>query len=222
MHNFIISNADTDSIMFCKPDKTEFSLEEQENLLKELNSLYPEKIKFEHDGIFETVIILKAKNYILYDGKKLKTKGSALRDQKKPVALRELCDEIIKAMIEDKANFSEIYTKYVLEAMNVTNIKRWSTKKGITDKVLNAKRANEQKVLDAIENSEYVEGDKCFVFFKNDESLCLAENFDGDYHVDRLLEKIYKTTKVFEAVLPIDEYFPNYKLKRNKDKLFKL
>jgi hypothetical protein len=109
-----------------------------------------------------------------------------------------------------------LYNTYVKEIFNVYDIKRWVTKKTITDKVLNPKRTNEQKVLDCIQGTEYVEGDKIYTFFKSDESLCLVENFSGDYHVDKLLEKLYKTGLVFVSVLDIDNLFINYKLKKNK------
>lgn len=218
-HDFILTGADTDSIMFCKKDSSPFSNEEQENLLKELNSLFPKGISWEHDGIYNTVVYLKAKNYILYDGKKIKTKGSALRDQKKPRALREFCDEIIATIIandEDPETMKTIYMKYVNEILNIKDISRWATKKTITDKVLNGTRANETKVKDAFVNTNYVEGDKIYIFFKSDKTMSLIENFDGDYHVNHLLEALYKVSQVFKNVLHTEDLFKNYKLKKNK------
>ena len=63
-NNFIISNVDTDALSFCKADMSPMTKEEQMELLKELNSLYPEKIKFAHDGYFQSFVVVKAKNYI--------------------------------------------------------------------------------------------------------------------------------------------------------------
>lgn len=218
MYDFKVVGADTDSIAFCKADQSAFSEEEQRSLLTEINELMLEKIQFDHDGVFSRFIVLKAKNYITYDGKKVKLKGSSLKDSKKPVALKELANKLIDSMIQGRNDFKEIYMSYINEALDVKDISRWASKKTITTKVMNAERTTEQKVLDAIDNTEYVEGDKCFMFFKKDKSLCLAEKFDGDYDEDKLLEQIYKSVQVFESVLPMDQFI-NYKLKRNKKTL---
>lgn len=215
-HGFILTNADTDSIMFCKKDQSEFSEREQDDLLNDLNSLFPKQIHFEHDGLFAKILILKAKNYALWDGKKLKIKGSALRSGTKEPALRDLLNDVLNALIFDSSDPKAIYEKYVQEALNVTDIKRWCGKKTITEKTLNSERLNETKVKDAIAGSEYVEGDKIYTFFKQDGTLELMENFNGDYSVDRLLKKIYNTIETFETVLPVKEIFLNYSLKKNK------
>ena len=92
---------DTDSISFCKPDHSPFTEEEQQNLLNELNSLYPEKIKWDHDGIYDVVVIVRAKNYILKkDGKVIK-KGSALKSSKTEPKMKEFINEIIEVLLEE-------------------------------------------------------------------------------------------------------------------------
>jgi DNA polymerase I len=224
--SMVIVNADTDSISFCSKQNQEFRPEERRQLLAELNSLFPERIKFEDDGYFPTVMVVKAKNYVLFDGKKLKYKGSALKATTKEPALQDFIKETIEAIvrsdkpdIELQAQLTETYHKFVHEILNITDIRRWVTRKTITDKVLNAERTNEQKVKDAISESEYVEGDRAYFFFKSDGTLCLMENFDGNYDKDKLLEKLYRTAEVFDTILDVKNLFPNYKLKRNKPKL---
>ena len=103
--------------------------------------------------------------------------------------------------------------------MNVRDISRWSSKKTITDKVLNAQRTNEQKVKDIIEGTEISEGDKIRVYFKPDGTLSLQENFDGIYCKKRLLKKLFDTAQVFDSILPVDELYKNYSLKRNEKEL---
>jgi DNA polymerase elongation subunit (family B) len=213
---FTLINGDTDSIMFCKEDQSEFSENEQNELLTEINGLFPSQIHFEHDGIYPSVLILKAKNYALWDGQKLKIKGSALKGGGKEMALKELMNEVLHALIASRQDFREIYDKYVKEALNISQIKRWSAKKTITPSVMNPERLNEQKVLDAINGSDYAEGDKVWVYFKSDNTLELAENFKGDYNRNRMLAKLYKTMETFENVLDVKELLPNYSLKRNK------
>lgn len=221
-NNHKLVNCDTDSITICKPNCEPFSEEELQHILKEINNLYPEGLLWEDDGYYETFIVLKAKNYIMYDGKKLSVKGSGLKSSKNEPAIKEFHMEIVNAMIKGETNYTEIYNKYVKEIRNLKDIKRWCSKKTLTQKVFESPRPNEAKIRDAIVNSEYVEGDKIYVFFKQDESLCLAENFDGDYNEDRLFNRLYSASKLFSNVITIEDYFVNYKLKKNKPKLLEI
>jgi DNA polymerase, archaea type len=96
-----IVNADTDSISFCTPDQSVISEDAQSFFLKDLNSLFPSRIHFEHDGFYKKVIVVKAKNYIMksYDGK-IKTKGSALKASTKEKALKEFIERITEVLLE--------------------------------------------------------------------------------------------------------------------------
>jgi len=212
---FDVIGCDTDSIIFNKPDGAPFSEEERKNLLDELNKQFPDKIHWADDGYYLKVIVLKAKNYILWDGKKLKTKGSSLKDPKREPALKQFIDEIIQTIIDNKNNFVEIYNKYVTEINDIKDINRWKTKKTISHKVMNPERTTEQKILDAINGSEYNEGDRAYFYYRPDESLSLIDKFDGLYHKDRYFMKLYKTALLFENVINKD-IFINYSLKRSK------
>lgn len=213
-----IVNADTDSIMVCRKDQSEINEWDREELLTDLNNLFPDKISWEDDGYYLTIIVLKAKNYVLWDGKKLKIKGSSLKDPKKELALQEFLKEIIQSIIDKKYNYVEIYDKYVKEITKITDIKRWVSKKTVTEKVMNGERTNETKVKDALEGSEYREGDKVYMYYDKDDNLKLAENFDGNYRADRLLSKLYKTAIIFENIVD-KSVFLNYSLKRNREQL---
>lgn len=220
-HNFILGPVDTDSISICKPDMSPFTEEEQEALIAEINALMPEKIKYAHDGYYNRCIAFKAKNYVLYDGVKIKVKGSGLKGSTKSVALREMTNKFIETMCytTDKDTMNqklfEIYNSYATEILNITDIKRWSARKTISSTMMESTRPNETKVMDAIKDSDYKEGDRCFVFYKQDDSLCLYENFDGDYNKTRLLKNIHDTVMIFSTVLDIKQ-FPNYSLKKNQ------
>jgi DNA polymerase elongation subunit (family B) len=218
---YSIVNADTDSISFTKANSSDFTNDEREDILKELNSLFPSSIRFEDDGLYKCVIVFKAKNYVLYDGKKIKTKGSAIKATTKEPALREFINSVIVSIIDNRNDYNDIYKSYVIEAMNIKDIKRWVSRKTISEKTLNPQRTNEQKIYDIIQNSSFVEGDRIYCFFKPDGTLALAENFNGDYDKDKMLEKLYKTSEIFDTVLP-DGIFVNYKLKKNKPKLQEL
>lgn len=224
-HNFLVTNADTDSITICKPDQSPFSKEEQAALIEEINNLLPEYIKFDNDGIFEKFIVLKAKNYIMYDGKKIKLKGSSLKSSTIEPVLKSMLNEMIDALVFDKEHtLKDIYHKYVKEACNITDIKKWAKKITISTKTLESERANETKIIDALKRHEipYSEGDRFYVFFLDTGELEIADKFDGRYDRDQILEKIFKTTKRFETILPVKELFINYSLKRGKKPLEEL
>jgi DNA polymerase elongation subunit (family B) len=217
-NGFKICNVDTDSLSICFMDGRDFN-GEVHDILRRLNNLYPARIRFEDDGYYKKVIVFKAKNYVLWDGKKIKQKGSALKAGTKELALKEFMNKIVDSILNDRHDYTDIYNEYVKEISNITDIKRWSTRKTITDKVTNAERTNEQKVLDAIKGTEIKEGDRAYFFFKSDDTLCLIQNFNGDYSRTKLLEKLYKTAQIFETVLPVDDLFLNFKLKRNQELL---
>jgi DNA polymerase I len=214
---FDLVNCDTDSISYCKPNREEFSEEERTSLLENLNALYPEKISFEDDGYYKTVVVLKAKNYVLWDGKKLKTKGSALKATTKEPALKELINQTIQLILDSKeSEIINLYHKYVKEALNVSDMSRWASRKSITEAVLNPERTNEQKVADALEGEEFQAGDRRYFYFKSDGSLSLLENFDGDYDRYKLIEKIWKTLQIFSTVLVDIKDLPKYHLKTKR------
>jgi DNA polymerase elongation subunit (family B) len=225
LHNFTLVNMDTDSISISKADKTYISKEERDQLLEEINSILPQMIRMDDDGFFDTVIVLKAKNYILYDGNKIKIKGSALKASGKGDAEKGLIKEFIDTIIHvhDEAEryhkLLSIYARYVQEAIFIDTqeeMSRWTARKTISEKIMTSERENEAKVRRAIEGTDYVEGDRVRVFFMPDDSLCLIENFNGEYDRRKLLDKIYKTVLIFNTILPVKEMFPNYSLKRNR------
>lgn len=183
MNNNIIVNVDTDAILICKQTQDEWSEDEQNLFIQELNKQFPEKIKFEHDGYYEAVLILASKNYVLkeYGDDELKIKGSGLKDQKKEPAIKEMIDKIIKAFIYNQIqDISKIYESYINEIFNITDINRWCQKKTITEPIVRCKgyekydkdqlkalgiRSNETVLWEAIKDEEFIQlGDKFYIF----------------------------------------------------------
>jgi hypothetical protein len=145
-----------------------------------------------------------------------------MKSSKLEIALKALQKELIDAIIFDKQNYVEIYHKYILEALKVTDISRWASKKSISEKTMTSERANETKIMDALAGKEFSEGDKVYVFFLPDDTLACLEDFNGSYNVEKLLEKCYKTCEIFKNVLDTKSLFVNYKLKKNKKALEEL
>lgn len=219
-NGFKLINVDTDSITITK--NHDLSVEERDKLLQNLNEQFPKEIVFSHDGYFQDVIVVAAKNYVLYDGNKLKIKGSSLKSPTLEPALREFMIDIFWSIIRQENNYAELYKKYAKEIDNITDIKRWATRKTVTDKTLNSERTNESKIRDAISGSEYTEGSRIWTFFRSDDSVDLIENFKGDYNKIRLYEKLYKVACRFEEILNIKDSCPNFKLKKNQKLLKEL
>lgn len=243
---FKIINLDTDSFTFCSDKK--YTDQEFGAMLKELNSLYPEKIKWEPDGMFEKVIVLKAKNYILYDGKKIKIKGSSLKDSKKEKRLQYFIADIIQALIDDKDEdyLLEMYNNVAREINQLDSIENWCKKITVTKKILNPERTNEEQVLVAINGRKVQEGDKVWIFpdidgerqeIKKGEPVYLKktgeakmipnkvwrhmDDFNGSYDKDFLYEKLNKTINIFSSIINVKK-FPNYSKSKQKQLLDKI
>lgn len=177
---FKLVNTDTDSFSATtgKPiDKAQFT-----EILKELNSIYPSLISWEDDSIYEKVCVFKAKNYVLVKSEeyqpntafadRVKTKGSSLTDQKKEPALIEMLQLMINSILANRMyDLPQIYDGFMREAVNIQNINRWAKKMTVTKSILKPKRANEQKPLDAINETirkgvieKINEGDKVWLY----------------------------------------------------------
>lgn len=167
---YTLVNVDTDSFSITQNQAT--TKETWKSFLDELNQQFPKLIKWEDDGIYEKVIVIRAKNYVMVKNGKVKIKGSAIRDQKKEPALVEMLKKMIDALLNDeKAALPILYRMYVREALSIKDIKRWVTKKTVTKSVLEPSRLHEQKILDAINGSINAgviegiqEGDKVWVY----------------------------------------------------------
>lgn len=218
---FSIVNADTDSISISTSNP--WSDKDKKWVLESLNGQSPNRIRWEDDGLYDAVLVLKAKNYALKQGNKIKIKGSALKATLKEKALRMFIDDMVFVLLEGRkeSDLVNLYNGYVLEILELYDITRWSFKKTITSKILNPSRTNEEKVLDAIGEEDVQMGDKRYFYFDTNNQLKLQEHWNGDHNIDRLLEKLFKTVKVFETVVNV-KLFNNYKLKRNKTALNQL
>lgn len=172
-HDFIIGPTDTDSISYCKSDMTPFTPDELDSLLKELNEISPDFMEWEDDGYYKSCIALRAKNYVLFDGKTKTTKGSAFKTSSKEPAMKEFMQELVDEMLNDN-NINvlrDIYIRYVKEALNVADISRWASKKTITEAITKCGdpkekvRKQEKDIWDAIKNEDdKQEGNKIYVY----------------------------------------------------------
>lgn len=226
-----IVNVDTDSFSYTSGKKLALITQAQaekkgveprdefEEHIEELNGLFKDGILWEDDGYFKKFIVVAAKNYILDDGKKIKIKGQSLKGTGKEPALVDFMNTIIALLLKNKKD--HIFHEYLKVANRIKNnwdVNEWCMKKTVTKSVLNPERTQEQKVLDAIQDIHYQEGDKVYLYVKDKDTLRLKQDFDGEYLAETYYNKLYNTLCIFKNLLD-PSVFPNFKLSRNKDLL---
>jgi len=91
----IVLEADTDGIYL----SSDTFWEQPEALLERVTHELPEGISLEFDGRYEAMFCYKAKNYALYDGKKVVIRGSALRSRGTEPFLKALTDNLINWLL---------------------------------------------------------------------------------------------------------------------------
>lgn len=230
-HSFKIAGGDTDAIFFCKEDNSIMTKEEQTYLLNEINSLMDDGIKFAHDGYFETAIIFKAKNYIMYDPtnkdpkKVLQTKGSSLKATTLEPKLKEFLNNSISLLLKEKEykdkilnNYKELAFECIKDSLDID---KWCFRKGLTSKSLDSKTTNTTalKIQAALEQDEdnedgYEVMDRVFMYFDKDMNLKLTKFYNNDHNKEKMLEKLYKTGIRLEEIIG-KGFFLNYSLKKN-------
>lgn len=94
-HGCTILEADTDGIYLSSAQY----FETPEVLLALVETILPEGIELEYDGRYEAMFCYKAKNYALYDGKKITLRGSALRSRGMEPFLKRLSDQLIRYLL---------------------------------------------------------------------------------------------------------------------------
>jgi len=201
-YNYTLVNVDTDS--FSYTDSTRPTDEDYEAQIEELNDLYPDLIRWEKDGktgIMDRLLVVAAKNYVLVEDGKLKYKGNSLTDQKKEPVLLKFIKEFIDIMLDESdvhhPDTIDLYHKYCKEALDISDINQWTTKKTITKPVLNAKRPNEQKPMDAINEAVdrgviegFQEGDKIWIYSAIDGEK--QQEVKGELKFNKYTKKVYQ------------------------------
>ena len=222
MHNFTLANMDTDSISFSYPDSRHISQDERASLIREINAILPPLINYSDDGYYDAVLVLKAKNYVLYADGKMKNKGSALKSSTREPAFKEFMNEFIREMLcTDKPNVLAVYEKFVLDIMHLSDIKKYASKKSITKTTLTSERTNEKQIVRAISGQEVSIGDKCYVYFDVNGHLKTVGNYANDADKGRLLKKLHDCVHTFETVVSMDTFI-NYSLKKSQKLLQRL
>ncbi len=94
-HGCTILEADTDGIYLSSAKY----FEQPEALLALVAPVLPGGIELEYDGRYTAMFCYKAKNYALYDGRKITLRGSALRSRGIEPFLKKLSDQLIRYLL---------------------------------------------------------------------------------------------------------------------------
>lgn len=94
-HGCTLLEADTDGIYL----SSERYFSEPEALLALVGPILPPGIELEYDGRYAAMWCYKAKNYALYDGKKITLRGSALRSRGIEPFLKKLSDQFVRFIL---------------------------------------------------------------------------------------------------------------------------
>jgi len=94
-HGCTILEADTDGIYL----SSDVYFNRPEVLLGKVVGVLPPGIELEYDGRYEAMFCYKAKNYALYDGKKVTIRGSALRSRGIEPFLKKLGNALIRFLV---------------------------------------------------------------------------------------------------------------------------
>ncbi len=94
-HDCTILEADTDGIYL----STERYFDEPDTLLAKVTGILPPGIELEYDGKYTAMWSYKAKNYALYDGKKITIRGSALRSRGTEPFLKKLGNQLVHFLV---------------------------------------------------------------------------------------------------------------------------
>jgi len=110
-HGCTILEADTDGIYL----SSELHFAAPEALLDLVTPILPAGIELEYDGCYEAMFCYKAKNYALYDGRKITLRGSALRSRGIEPFLKKLSDRLMQFLVgasaESPAGLIEDYRR---------------------------------------------------------------------------------------------------------------
>ena len=98
-HGCTILEADTDGIYL----SSEKYFSNPDELLILVAGILPTGIELEYDGRYDAMFCYKAKNYALYDGKKITLRGSALRSRGMEPFLKKLSDRLIHFLVGAEA-----------------------------------------------------------------------------------------------------------------------
>ena len=202
---FDLVNGDTDGLKYANSKDGEKELEE-------LNELFPDMIEWEDDGLYDGVIVLASKNYILNKDGELTIKGASLRNKNKESLLVSFQYEVIEYLLggreEDIVHRYDDHCAIIGTRADIPE--EFSVKKNISAKLLASERKQEKDVRDALDEAvergvieSYEQGDRYHLYRTKDDTLRVVGLYDGDHSVRHYLKRLWATLNIFAPVFDI-------------------
>jgi DNA polymerase elongation subunit (family B) len=197
-HHAQIIEVDTDGVYFVAPPQIHTETEERQ-LIEEISATLPKGIRLSHDGRYQGMISLKAKNYILFDyNNHLIIKGSSLRSRRDERVFRQFIVDIASLLIHgqlEKASETYLTLARKLQESKIPpeEFCRWER---ITEKTFS--NPNLKRLSDAAKN--YKIGDKIAIYQRKDGSLAHIETYNNDEDQTYLLRRLHDMASRFQTL----------------------
>jgi DNA polymerase elongation subunit (family B) len=193
---------DTDGVYF-QPPPGVAGEDAEERFVARIGKGLPEGIRLAFDGRYKVMLSLKAKNYVLvsYDGKKI-FKGSSLRSRADERFGRRFLGEAVDLLLagqtdELAALYQEILGKIENRELGIEQIAR---RERVTEKTF----SSDAKKRNAAAMAGLSVGDYAILYQRQDKSLALAADYDGDEDVEYYQTKLHKFAQRLEAAVGDD------------------
>ena len=208
-----IIEVDTDGVYFVVPSGIQTEKDER-RFIEEISEELPEGINLTHDGRYQGMISLKAKNYILtaYDGA-LTVKGSSLRSRRDERLFRGFIETLARLLVHRKLD--EASACYLDLARRIQEGRappedfcRWES---ITEKTFS--NPNLRRLAAAAEGCRI--GEKIAVYQKRDGSLARIEHHAEDEDRGYLLRRLNDMAGRFRDLFDGAEFRRRFPLMQN-------
>ena len=207
--NARLIEADTDGVYFVVPPGIETERDEHD-FVDALSGELPEGIHLSHDGRFQGMISLKAKNYILIDfSGRLIIKGSSLRSRRDERVFREFVRKLAPLLINRQSGAaSALYSEFA-DRLQAGQFDRGEICRRETVTERTFANPNLRRLAAAAQGCET--GERIAVYQRNDGSLARIENYANDEDRGYLLRRLHDMAGRFRGLFgefEFDRLFP--------------
>lgn len=198
---------DTDGVYFQMPEGSDPSTDE--TFIEGIGKTLPEGIRLAFDGRYAVMLSLKAKNYVLvgYDNKKI-YKGSSLRSRADERFGRRFMNAAIDLLLaEDKEALADCYNDILDKIENrELGIEEIARRERVTENTF--KSEARKRNAEAMKGLQV--GDYAILYQREDKSLALAADYNGDEDIEYYQTKLYKFAERLKAAIgdDFDRLFP--------------
>ncbi len=199
---------DTDGVYFQPPPGVE-GPEAEEKFVEKIGRTLEDGIRLAFDGRYAVMLSLKAKNYVLvsYEGKKT-FKGSSLRSRADERFGRRFLSKGVDLLIAGDTAGLSAYYKELLEKIDrrELGIDEIARRERVTEKTF----SSDAKKRNAAAMKGLQVGDYAVLYQREDKSLALAADYNGDEDVEYYQTKLYKFAQRLQAGVgdDFDKLFP--------------